>query len=110
MLLNIKSTLRVGDTLVPFIVMSQGTNLSNLAGKTIVWPVYMTIGNLSSQICQLIPENSGNLDPILKFLQVGNTPAAVPLDGFSVGNILVWVHVIPEMATGIKTGDRPNER
>jgi len=47
MLIGIKSTHRVGDTLVPLIFMSDGTHLSNSAGNKKVWPVYMTIGNLT---------------------------------------------------------------
>jgi len=33
--------------------MSDGTHLSNFAGDKKEWPVYMTIGNLSSKICQM---------------------------------------------------------
>jgi hypothetical protein len=46
-----------------------------------------------------IPENLGNLDPISKFVQVRNAPAAVALQVFSVGNIVGCAHVIPEIAT-----------
>ena len=35
-----------------------------------------------------IPENSGNLDPVSKFVQVRKAPAAVALHVFSVGNIV----------------------
>jgi len=45
--------LRLGDTLVPLIFMSDGTHLSNFAGDKKEWPVYMTIGNLSSKIRQM---------------------------------------------------------
>jgi hypothetical protein len=38
--------------MVPSIFMSDGTHLSNFAGDKKEWPVYMTIGNLSSKICQ----------------------------------------------------------
>jgi hypothetical protein len=44
--------LRVGDTLVPLNFMSDGTHLSNFAGDKKEWPLYMTIGNLSSKIRQ----------------------------------------------------------
>jgi len=44
--------LRVGDTLVPLIFMSDRTRLSNFAGDKKQWPVYMTIGNLSLRIRQ----------------------------------------------------------
>jgi hypothetical protein len=57
-----------------------------------------------------IPENSGNLDPVLKFVQVRQAPAAVALQVFSVGNIVGCAHVIPEIATTSKTGDGRNER
>jgi len=43
----------VGDTLVPLIFKSDGTHLSNFAGDKKEWPVYMTIGNLSSKIRQM---------------------------------------------------------
>ena len=52
-LIDVKSTLRVGDTLVPLIFMSDGTHLSNFASDKIVWPVFMKIGNLSSKIRQM---------------------------------------------------------
>jgi len=57
-----------------------------------------------------IPENSGNLDPVSKFVQVRKAPAAVALQVFSVGIIVVCAHVIPEKATGSKTEDGRNER
>jgi hypothetical protein len=52
-LIEVKATLRQGDTLVPLIFMSDGTHLSNFAGDKKQWPVYMTIGNLSSKIRQM---------------------------------------------------------
>jgi len=42
----------MGDTLVPLIFMSDRTHFSNFAGDKKEWPVYMTIGNLSSKIRQ----------------------------------------------------------
>jgi hypothetical protein len=56
------------------------------------------------------PKNSGNLDPISKFVHVRKAPAAIALQVFSVGNIVGCTHVIPEIATSSKTGDRWNER
>jgi len=52
-LTDVKSTFRVGDTLIPLIFMSDGTHLPNFAGNKKGWPVYMTIGNLSSKLCQM---------------------------------------------------------
>ena len=57
-----------------------------------------------------IPENSGNLDQVSKFVQVRKAPAAVAWQVFSVGNIVGCAHVIPEIATSSKTGDGRNER
>jgi len=57
-----------------------------------------------------IPENSGNLDPVSKFVQVRKSPAAVALQVFSMGNIVGCTHVIPELSTSTKTGDGRNER
>ena len=57
-----------------------------------------------------IPENSGHLDPISKFVQVRRALAAVALQVSSVGKIGGCVHVIPEIPTSSKAGDRRNER
>ena len=45
-----------------------------------------------------LPENSGNMNPISKFVHVRLAPAAVALQVFSVGNIVGCAHVIPEIA------------
>ena len=45
------------------------------------------------------PENSGNLDPVAKFLQARKAPAAVALQVFGVGNIVGCTYIIPEIAT-----------
>jgi hypothetical protein len=55
-----------------------------------------------------IPENSGNLDPVSKFVQVRTALAAVALQVFSVGNIIDCRDVIAEIATRL-TGDQQNE-
>jgi hypothetical protein len=57
-----------------------------------------------------IPENSGNLESISKFVQARKVPAAVALQVFSVGTIVSCVHGILETATNSKPGDRWNER
>jgi len=57
-----------------------------------------------------IPENSGNLDPVSKFVQVRNAPAAFALQVSSVGNIVACAHIIPEIATGSKTGHGRNKQ
>jgi hypothetical protein len=43
----------VGDALVPLIFMSEGTHLSNFPCDKNEWPVYMTVGNISSKIWQM---------------------------------------------------------
>jgi hypothetical protein len=50
-----------------------------------------------------ISENSGNLDPVLKFERVRNALAAIALQGFSVGNIVSGAQVIQKIATMSKT-------
>jgi hypothetical protein len=57
-----------------------------------------------------IPENSGNLDPILKIVQVRKAPASVTLHVFSVENIVSCMHIISGIASSIKIGDVRNER
>jgi len=53
MLIDAKSMLRVSDTLIPLIFMSNQTHLLKFAGDIEVLPVCMTIGNLSSMIHQM---------------------------------------------------------
>jgi len=50
---DVKSTLRVGDTLVPLIFMSDGRHLSYFARDKKEWPVNLPIGNLSSKHRQM---------------------------------------------------------
>jgi hypothetical protein len=57
-----------------------------------------------------MPGNSGNLDPVSKFVPVRKVPAAVTLQVFRVGNIVGCVHVIPDIAASSKTGDGRNEQ
>jgi len=57
-----------------------------------------------------IPENSGNLDPVSKVVQVRNARADIALQVFRVGNIVGCAHVIPEIATSSTTWDGLNER
>ena len=52
-----KFALRVWDTLVLLIFTSDGTHLSNFASKKTEWTAYITIGNLSSKICQMPSTN-----------------------------------------------------
>jgi len=56
-----------------------------------------------------IPYNSGNMDPVSKFVQVRNPPAAIALQVFSVGNIIGCAHIVLKIATSCKTGDGQNE-
>jgi len=57
-----------------------------------------------------MPEDSGNMDPVSKFVQVRTAPAAVALKVFSVGNIVGCAHVIPEIAVSSTTGDGQKEQ
>jgi hypothetical protein len=52
-LVDVLSTLRVGDTLIPLIFMSNGTHISNYGGDIEEWSGYMTISNVSSMIRQM---------------------------------------------------------
>jgi len=53
MLIKLKATLRLGDTLVPLIFMTDGTHLSNFASDKKEWPVFMIIDNLPSKSRQM---------------------------------------------------------
>ena len=57
-----------------------------------------------------IPENSGNWDPVSKFVHGRKAPAAVAFQVLSVGNIVGCAHGIPEIATSSETGHGWNER
>jgi len=58
MLIVVEATLRVMDTLVPLMFMSDRTHRSNFAGDKKESPVYMTIGNLSWMIPQMASTKS----------------------------------------------------
>jgi len=64
-LIEVKATLRLGDTLVPLIIISDGTHLSNYAGDMKEWPVQMTIGNLSSKIRRMPSTHTVVMVPLL---------------------------------------------
>ena len=52
-LIELESTEREGDTLVPLVLTCCGTHLSSFAGDKPKLPVYTTTGNLYSKICQM---------------------------------------------------------
>jgi len=52
-LIEVKATLRLWDTLVAWILMADGPHLSNPAGDTKECMVFMTIRILSLEICQM---------------------------------------------------------
>ena len=56
-----------------------------------------------------MPELSGNLDPISKFVKVRKVQVAVALQVLSVGNIVGCAHVIAEIATSSLIDDGWNE-
>jgi hypothetical protein len=57
-----------------------------------------------------IPENSGNLDSVLKYVQVKLAQTDVASQDFRVGNLIGFAHGIPQIATSSKRGDGRNER
>jgi len=65
-LTHVKSKLRVRDTLVPLIIMSDGTHFWKLADDKTEQPVYLTIGNLSSKIRQMPSTESGVMVAVLR--------------------------------------------
>jgi hypothetical protein len=74
-IIEVKATLRLGDTLVPLIFMSNGTHLSNFAGDKKELPVYMTIGNLSLKIRQML---SAHTVIIVALLPIAITTRNIP--------------------------------
>jgi hypothetical protein len=58
----------------------------------------------------IIPENPHNLDPVLKFVQVRIAPVSFALEAVIEGNVIICVHVIPEIATYSKTTECRNEQ
>jgi len=63
-----------------------------------------------AMVLTTIPEYSGNLDLILKFVEVRKAPGAYTFQVFSVGNIVGCAHVFPEITTSSTTRDGRNER
>jgi len=57
-----------------------------------------------------IVENSGNLDPVLKFLQLIKAWASIFLHVFRVGHIIGCAHAIQEIVACSRTGDERTER
>ena len=57
-----------------------------------------------------ISENSGNVNPVVKFVQVRKAPETVDLQVFSMGNIVCCMHIIPERATSSNRDDRWDKR
>ncbi|KAH8147002.1 uncharacterized protein LAJ45_08801 [Morchella importuna] len=47
---EMQNTLPEGSTVVPVICASDGTHLTNFSGDKKAWPVYLTIGNITSEI------------------------------------------------------------
>jgi hypothetical protein len=68
-----------------------------------------SIGYWLAMVLTTIPENSGNMQSVTKLVQEWKVLAAVVLKFFSVGNIVICAHVIPEIKTSCKTGDTWNE-
>jgi hypothetical protein len=63
-----------------------------------------------AQTFTIILENSANLDPLSKFVQVSEATEASAWQDYSVGNIVCSMHVIPEIATKSQTGGGRNSR
>jgi hypothetical protein len=57
----------------------------------------------------MISENSGNLNPVSKLVQVTGVPAAIALQVSSIGNIISCVYIIPEIAISSRNEDRQTE-
>jgi hypothetical protein len=77
------------------------TLLNKDGGFVVYWPV-----RALTTIC----ETSGNLDPIMKFVQVIKVLTAIVVKVFSMGNIIGCAHIISEIASCTKTGNRWNEQ
>jgi hypothetical protein len=68
MLIEVKVTLWLGDTLDHLIFMFDRTHLSNSAGDKTEWPEHMKIGNLSSKIRQMPSAHSVIIVALLPIL------------------------------------------
>jgi hypothetical protein len=84
--------LPLGATLVPLICGSDKTLLTTMAGNQSVWPVYITIGNLSKRIRQTPSSNAVLLLALLpkfpKGYQASNTRK-----GFHKALTLIFNHI-----------------
>jgi hypothetical protein len=56
-----------------------------------------------------IPETSGNLDPVSKFVPARKAPAAIGSQVVSMGNITSCAHLFLQIATSSKTRGGRNE-
>jgi len=63
----------------------------------------------SAMALTTMPENSCNLDPVLKFVQVRIAQAAIAVQIIRVRKVVGCTHVILEIANSCKTADGQNE-
>ena len=93
-LTSVQSTLEDGDTVVPMIFFSDATHLTNFSGDKKAWPVYMTIGNLSTTI-RMAPSYHGIL--LIALLPIPIKMRDVPISRYNAQkehNRMIQQHVL----------------
>jgi Plavaka transposase len=101
-----KSMLDDGDTVVPIIFMSDATHLTNFSGDKKAWPVYMTIGNLSSS-ARMAPAMHSVL--LIALLPIAVKMRDIPLSRYTAQkehNRMVLQHVLRHILGPLMRPDR----
>lgn len=65
---EIQKYLSAGATIVPVILSSDKTKLSQFRDDKSAWPVYLTIGNISKDVCQDVTSHATVL---IRYLPIG---------------------------------------
>jgi hypothetical protein len=106
MLTVVQSTLDDGDTVVPMIFLSDATHLTNFSGDKKAWPVYMTIGNLSTTI-RMAPSYHGIL--LIALLPIPIKMRDVPVSQHNAQkehNRMIQQHVLRHVLGPLMDTDR----
>jgi hypothetical protein len=106
MLIVLQSSLDDGDTVVPMIFLSDTTHLTNFSGDKKAWPVYMTIGNLSTTI-RMAPSYHGIL--LIALLPIPIKMRDVPISQYNAQkehNRMIQQHVLRHVLGPLMDADR----
>ena len=98
----------MGQTIVPIILMSDGTHLTNFCGDKKVWPIYMTIGNLCAAVRM---KHSMHAVLLVALLPIPIKMHYIPLKKRNAQrehNQMVLQHVLQDVMQGLLQSENEN--